>query len=90
MVKLVMLLVLKTDHYNKGVVMDYFERVVLISVGLPVKPSYNLSEMCKIFCCDRRTLRRKAERGDITITENGRVYFVELQVYFSKKRYDCK
>jgi hypothetical protein len=82
-----MLLLPKTDHNIKEILMDYFERVVLQSVELPVKPSYNLSEMCAIFCCDRRTLRRKAENGDITVTENGRVYFVELQIYFSKKRW---
>lgn len=66
---------------------SYFEDVVLPSVGLPKKPSYNLAEVCRIFGVHRTTLYRMIRDGAVTAVRSHRrdyrVYLEELRRYFS-------
>ena len=68
--------------------MKYFEEVVLPSVGLPLKPSYNLKESCEILCCRYESLTLLAKKGLIRITLGKRVYSGELARFFSNKHKD--
>lgn len=62
--------------------MSYFQDVVLPSVGLPYKPTYNLTEVCKILDCHYSTLASYVQKGLIKITKTRRVYAAELERFF--------
>ncbi|HID29437.1 MAG TPA: DNA-binding protein [Desulfobacterales bacterium] len=62
--------------------MSYFQDVVLPSVGLTAKSSYNIKEVSQILDCCRSTVYRMAQRGQIIITPNKRVYHAELVKFF--------
>ena len=63
---------------------DHFKDVVLPSVGLPPKTSYNIPESLKIFDCSRSYLWKLNHLGVITITQNKRIYYKDFENYFSK------
>lgn len=65
--------------------MSYFEEVILPSVGIPKKISYNISEAARILDCNKRTLRSMAERGEIFVTKHRRVFAKEFIIFFGKK-----
>lgn len=65
--------------------MSYLEEIVLPSVNLPVKPSYNLKEACQILCTNYRGLQRLTKRGHIQVTANHRIYLHELKLFFKRK-----
>lgn len=66
--------------------MSDFQEIILPSVGLPYKPTYNLTETCKILDCHYSTLAEYVDRGEITIRlPNKRVYAKDLERLFSKK-----
>ncbi len=67
----------------------YFDDMVLPSVGLPVKGSYNIVESCKILCISRITLRRWISKKVIRVVEHSgmntkRIYLEEFRKYFSQ------
>ncbi len=66
--------------------MSYFETIVLKSVHLPLKPSYCIEEVCKIYNCSRRTFNRMVSRGELTLSPNKRVYFEEIKQHFQSCR----
>ena len=68
---------------------NYFREMVLPSVGLPLKNSYNMKELASIFDCHLATVYRMAERGQIRITPMKKVYLKELESFFHKK-HPCK
>lgn len=65
--------------------MSYFEEIVLPSVGLPMKGSYNAGEAAVILGCTTRTLRDMANRGEIYVTFSRKVYAREFIIFFAKK-----
>lgn len=62
--------------------MNYVESIVLKSVGLPVKPSYCITEVCKIYNCTRRTFNNMILRGDLILSPNKRVYLEDIKRHF--------
>lgn len=62
----------------------YFLEVVLPSVGLPDKPTYNIPELMKIMDCDRSTLWKMNKLGKITITQHKRIYRKDIIGFFSE------
>jgi hypothetical protein len=68
----------------------YFREVVLKSCNLPEKPSYNLTEACKIIGCSRKTLYRMHDKKELTISPNKRIYLEEFRAYFSGRRSNLK
>lgn len=65
--------------------MPYFEEVVLPSVGLPLKPSYNLREGCDILCCQYSQLAKLVDKGLIKITSQKRIYATEFKKFFRRE-----
>lgn len=63
---------------------DYFKDVVLKSVDLPYKGSYNLKEAMLILGVCAPTLRTMERRGDIVISPQKRVYAEEFRRYFNR------
>ena len=64
--------------------MSYFQSIVLPSVGLPFKDSYNLTELCKIMGCNYSSIPTLQKRG-LKIALNKRVYASELISFFEKE-----
>lgn len=62
---------------------SYFFDVVLPSVGLPRKPSYNLRETSEILGVHRSTLYRYVKEGRLQASQGNRVYLKELQSFFA-------
>jgi len=62
---------------------DYFTQVIIPSVGIVEKSSYNINEACSILGCTRRTLNRMQQRGDITVAPNRRIYKEEFSSFFN-------
>lgn len=62
--------------------MSYFQEVVLPSVNLPYKPTYNITEVCTILDCHYSTLASYVQKDLIKITFNRRVYATELERFF--------
>lgn len=67
--------------------MSDFQEVILPSVGLPYKPTYNLTETCKIFDCHYSTLAEYVKKGWVKIREHNRVYAKDLEKFFEKTRH---
>lgn len=65
--------------------MSYFEEIILPSVNLPLKASYNVMEAAQILDCNKRTLRSMCDRGEIFVTKHRRVFAKEFMRFFSKK-----
>ena len=61
----------------------YFSDIVLPSVGLPEKSSYNLRETSRILGVHRRTLSRYIQKGHLRASPANRVYLKELQLFFT-------
>ena len=66
--------------------MCYVESIVLKSVGLPLKSSYCITEVCKIYNCTRRTFNNMVLRGDLTVSPNKRIYLEEIKQHFESCR----
>jgi len=66
-------------------VMSYFDEVVLPSVNLPKKTTYNIPEALIILDCTRPTLLRMHHLGHITITRDKKIYYKEFEKYFEQK-----
>ena len=62
---------------------DYFERIILPSVGLPKKGTYNLTEVAKILGVHRHTVRRYHKQGKLTVSPTRKVYILDLLNFFS-------
>jgi hypothetical protein len=65
--------------------MSYFQSVVLPSVGVPYKPTYNISEGCKICDCHYSTFMAMAEKGLIEIKPTKRIYAKAFEALFERK-----
>lgn len=63
---------------------SYFEDVVLPSVGLPLKNSYNMREACKILDCHYCTLASLAQKDLIKITAQKKIYAQEFANFFAR------
>ena len=64
----------------------YFSDIVLPSVGLPEKPTYNLRETSQILGVHRTTLYRYKRQGKLRVSPANRVYSKELQSFFATVR----
>lgn len=62
--------------------MSYFEEVVLPSVNLPKKATYNIPEALIILDCSRSHLYKLNYLGHITITRDKKIYYKEFEKYF--------
>ncbi len=65
--------------------MSYFDEVVLPSVGLKKKATYNIPEALIILDCSRPTLLKMHHLGRITITRDKKIYYQEFVNYFNEK-----
>jgi len=65
--------------------MSYFDEVVLPSVGLSKKPTYNIPEALIILDCSRPTLLKMHHLGHITITRDKKIYYKEFEKYFEQQ-----
>jgi len=74
-----------SSSFEEVEVKDYFREVVLPSVGLPYKGSYNLKEARKILGVCKVTLRTMEKRGDIYISPQKRIYAEEFSRYFNAR-----
>lgn len=71
---------------------SYFIRIVLPSVGMPEKGSYNVQESCRILGVSRATVYRMLKDGRLRY-QNGEetiptVYRAEFEKYFSAWDFD--
>jgi hypothetical protein len=64
--------------------MSYFQDIVLPSVNLPYKPTYNITEVCKILDCHYSTVASYVQKGSLKITLNRRIYAQELDRFFEQ------
>lgn len=62
--------------------MSYVESIVLKSVNLPLKSSYCIEEVCRIYSCSRRTFNRMISRGELTLSPNKRIYLEDIKQHF--------
>lgn len=60
---------------------DYWTKIVLPSVKLPDKATYNFSETMTILDCGKMTLWRKVKSGELNMTPSKRFYRQELINY---------
>jgi hypothetical protein len=60
----------------------FWREVVLPSVGLPDKPTYNFREAMIILDCSKMTLWRKIKKGEIHYPPNKKFYRVNFVCYF--------
>lgn len=65
---------------------SYFRKIVLPSVGLPEKGSYNIHEACRILGVSRATVYRMLKDGRLRQEGNDsipKVYHQEFEKYFA-------
>lgn len=57
------------------------DRVVLPSVGLPKKTTYNIPELMKILDCSKPFVYKLNHLGLIHITPHKRIYYKDIEQY---------
>jgi hypothetical protein len=62
---------------------EYWKEIVLPSVKLPDKATYNFGEVTRILDCSKMTLWRKIKKGEINYTIDKRFYREDLVRRFS-------
>lgn len=62
---------------------NYFEEIILPSVGIKKKGTYNLSEVSEILGVHRSTIRRYNKSGRLAISPSRKVYHYELIKFFA-------
>lgn len=60
----------------------YFEDIILKSVDIVFKPTYNYKETCLILDCHFSTFKRLLKKGLIHTSPHRRIYVEELIQYF--------
>jgi hypothetical protein len=65
--------------------MSYFKEIVLPSVGVSYKPTYNVTEGCKICNCHYSTFMGYVKKGLIEIMPTGRIYAKSFELLFEQR-----
>jgi excisionase family DNA binding protein len=60
----------------------YFDSMVLPSVELPLKESYNIKEVCQILGVGHRTIQRYIQDKKLIAGPHKRIYASELRRFF--------
>lgn len=61
---------------------NYFLDTILPSVGVPIKGTYNLTEVSKILGVHRHTVRRYSKQGRLQVSPARKVYINDLARFF--------
>lgn len=72
------------NHLLDGKGLRYLREIVLPSVNLPEKPTYNLKETAVIFGVTPRTVSRRCHAGQLRKAPGGRFYLLEVARVFDE------